>query len=131
MKRKPRITSFAKLVIAVLIFFGLRYAYLHREEILSSDFFNFLDSTESVENEIDTTNVIVEIPDSLPEITADSIPVIKDSIEIKIIRNENILLIEASGTTVSIPLKDTLLTADTIPFKAFEKNNIYGRVIIQ
>ena len=128
MKRKPRITTFAKLVIAVLIFFGLRYAYLHREEILSSDFFSLPDTTDQPIDTIDSTQTIMETSDS---VESESIPMLTDTLEIKLIKKDSILLINVSGTSVSISLNDSLLNGDTIPIEALANLHVYGSVIIQ
>jgi hypothetical protein len=132
MKRRPKITSFAKLVIAVLIFLGLRYAYLNREEILSSDIFNFVDSTETLEEDSDTIQITKEENlDSINISHIDTLQIYTDTLEIIISRNDSIVAVKTNGISVNIPLKDTLLTGDTIPLNSLNNKNIFGRVIIQ
>lgn len=132
MKRRPKITSFAKLVIAVLIFLGLRYAYLNREEILSSDIFNFVDSTETLEEDSDTIQITKEENlDSINISHIDTLQIYTDTLEIIISRNDSIVAVKTNEISVNIPLKDTLLTGDTIPLNSLNNKNIFGRVIIQ
>lgn len=114
MKRRTKLTPFAKIVIFALVFLGARYAYLHQNEILQTEFFNFSDSTV-VEVDKDTLNVITENE------YADEI--LNDTIDLLITRTDDLIRIQTSDTIVEIDQKDTLI------YTVSEEKNIFGRII--
>ena len=113
MKRRTKLTPFAKIVILALVFLGARYAYLHQDEILEMEFLNQNDTTEVV---INNDTVIVE-NETVNEY-------LNDTIDLFIIQNENSIRIQTPDTIVEISSKDTLI------YTVSEKDNIIGRIIL-
>ena len=115
MKRRTKLTPFAKIVILGLVFLGARYAYLHQDEILEMEIFNPKDTTETVVD-IDTDIVTDKIKDI--HISP------KDTIDLYLTRVNNSIRIQTSDTIVEINSKDTLI------YTVSEKDNLIGRIIL-
>jgi len=115
MKRRTKLTPFAKIVILGLVFLGARYAYLHQDEILEMEIFNSKDTTEIVVD--NDTNIVVDKKEVIP-IT------IKDTIDLFLTQKDNSIRIQTSDTIVEISKKDTLI------YTISEKENIIGRIIL-
>jgi len=111
MKRRTKLTPFAKIVILAIVFLGARYAYLHKDEISEMDFLNPKDSTESV---IDTNSVIIQVDTNILN---------NDTIDLYITKNDTSIRVQTSDTIVEINQKDTLI------YSLSEKDNLIGRII--
>ncbi|MCF6366219.1 MAG: hypothetical protein L3J35_08460 [Bacteroidales bacterium] len=113
MKRRTKLTPFAKIVILGLIFLGARYIYLHKNEIAGMNFFQQKDTVPSD-----------VIPDSVMQEDVSETYIIKDTIDLYITKNDSSLRIQTSDTIVEINKKDTLI------YTLSEKDNIIGRIIL-
>ncbi len=134
MKRKAKITPFAKIVILALLILGVRYIYLNKDDITSGDFFNFNDTAKVVKDNIDTTSVkdtFAVIPDTLKNISKDSIGKSVDTLTISVQKTENLLILKSSDFSINILLNDSVQVSDTIFFKLSDEKNIIGRIIIK
>ena len=134
MKRKAKITPFAKIVILALVILGVRYIYLNKDDIASGDFFNFNDTAKVVKDNIDTTSVkdtFTVIPDTLKNISKDSIGKSVDTLTISVEKAENLLILKTSDFSINILLNDSVQVSDTIFFKLSDEKNIIGRIIIK
>ena len=134
MKRKAKITPFAKIVILALLILGVRYIYLNKDDIASGDFFNFNDTAKVVKDNIDTTSVkdtFTVIPDTLKNISKDSIGKSVDTLTISVQKTENLLILKSSDFSINILLNDSVQVSDTIFFKLSDEKNIIGRIIIK
>ena len=136
MKKRSKITPFAKIVIAGIIFLGLRYLYLNKEELISGDLFNFSDTTEVVNDitvnsdTISTDNALVINSDSLKN-TADSVEISEDTLTINVEKSNDVLIIKSSDFSINIVLSDSVLVSDTIFFEVSDEKNVTGRIIIK
>ena len=134
MKRKAKITPFAKIVILALLILGVRYIYLNKDDIATGDFFNFNDTAKVVKDNIDTTSVkdtFAVIPDTLKNISKDSIGKSVDTLTISVQKTENLLILKSSDFSINILLNDSVQVSDTIFFKLSDEKNIIGRIIIK
>ena len=134
MRKKARITPFAKIVIAGIIFLGLRYLYIHKDDILSGEFFNFNDSTKNYTDTTDTVRLkdtFTVIPDTLVNRFSDSVSITEDTLTINIEKNEDLLILKSNDFKINILLNDSVQHSDTIFFKLSEEKNITGRIILK
>lgn len=133
MKKRAKITPFAKIVIAGIIFLGVRYLYLNRDEIASGDFFNFNDTTKVVKDNRDTTSAkdTAVITETFKSISKDSIETAEDTLTISVEKTEDILILKSKDFSINILLNDSVQVSDTIFFKLSDDKNIVGRIIIK
>ena len=113
MKRRTKLTPFAKIVFLAFVFLGARYAYLHQNEILEMEFLKSKDTTEIVLNK----DTVVFDSEGFKK-------PLKDTIDLYLTRINNSIRIQTSDTIVEISEKDTLI------FTVSEKDNIIGRIIL-
>ena len=111
MKRRTKLTPFAKIVILGLVFLGARYAYLHQDEILEMEFLKF----EYIKEKVIKKDVVV---------SEEKNAIIKDTIDLFITQNDSTFRIQTSDTIVEINSKDTLI------YTVSEKDNLIGRIIL-
>lgn len=129
MKKRNRLTPFAKIVILVVVILIARYAYINREGIASGEFFNFGDTTNSF---FDKSDSLIKPIDSL-HLISDSNVYIKntDTLSIFIEKSNNILKINVLNKTINILLSDSILISDTINFNIPIENKGTGRIVIK
>ncbi|MCD4792580.1 MAG: hypothetical protein K8R54_05055 [Bacteroidales bacterium] len=134
MKKRTKITPFAKIVIAGIIFLGARYLYLNRDRIASGDLFNLNDTTKVVKENRDTTSAkdtFAVITDTLKSISKDSIEIAEDTLTISVEKTEDLLILKSKDFSINILLNDSVQVSDTIFFKLSDDKNIVGRIIIK
>ena len=135
MKKRSKLTPFAKIVILAVVVLIARYAYIHREEIASGDFFKLSDTVEVV---LDTNELISNITDTgsieIDTIKKDIIVqdiLISDTVTIIIEKHDDILSIITSNKSVNILLGDSIQVSDTILFNIPKGGQSIGRIIIK
>ena len=132
MKKRLRITPFAKIVILAVVVLIARYAYIHREEIASGEFFNLKDTVDIVSdtNKLRSDTIYVS-NDSVLKDTVASDPQIPDTVSIIIEKSDDILSIKTLNKSINILLSDSVLISDTIFFNIPKDRKTVGRIIIK
>jgi hypothetical protein len=114
MKRRLKLTPFAKIVFVLIIIVAARYVYIHRDEIKKGQFFNFKDTTEVAF--LDTNFVILPSTDTVIFYLRDN----DSSVQININDTEVHILKDSSG-----------FVSDTIVFPVSESKNLEGKLIVK
>lgn len=134
MKKRAKLTPFAKIVIAGIVILGVRYIYLNRDKIASGDFFNFNDTTKVVKDITDSISVkdtFTMNSDTLKNISKDSVGIYEDTLTISVEKSEDLLILKSTDFSINILLNDSVQVSDTIFFKVSDDKNIIGRIIIK
>ena len=134
MKKRAKLTPFAKIVIAGIVILGVRYIYLNRDKIASGDFFNFNDTTKVVKDISDSISVkdtFTMNSDTLKNVSKDSVGIPEDTLTISVEKTEDILILKSKEFSINILLNDSVQVSDTIFFKLSDDKNIVGRIIIK
>ena len=114
MKRRLKLTPFAKIVFVLIIIAGARYVYVHQNEISEGRFFNFKN----------TLNLNFSSSES-------GIKNGPDTIILHISENDSFIRININGTIINM-LKDSCgLKNDTILLNLFERNKISLKMIAE
>jgi len=112
MKRRLKLTPFAKLLFVAIIIFAAWYAYKHQDKISESNFFNFKEST-------DTNNSASELKNQHSS----------DTIIFYISENDTLINLKVNNQKMII-LKDTSgIIPDTVFFTVSKKKNSIGKLI--
>ncbi len=119
MKRRLKLTPFAKLFIVAVIFFGARYVYLHQEELISNDFFNFDYLKKGKDNKVNK-----------PENKKNNTDIRPDTLIINIVRKSNAIKIITAGKSILIPYKDTDNSSKKLLFDISKKKKVVGKIIV-
>ncbi len=114
MKRRLKLTPFAKIVFVLIIIAGARYVYIHQKEISEGRFFNFKDTLN------------LNFQDSESEIKSKS-----DTIILRISENDSLIRLNINGTITNVLKDSSGLKADTILLKISDKKNIPLKVIVE
>lgn len=134
MKKRAKLTPFAKIVIAAVVILGVRYIYLNRDKIASGDFINFNDTTKVVKDITDSISVkdtFTMNSDTLKNVSKDSVGIPEDTLTISVEKTEDILILKSKEFSINILLNDSVQVSDTIFFKLSDDKNIVGRIIIK
>ncbi len=119
MKRRLKLTPFAKIFIAAVIILGTRYVYLHQKEVLSNDFFNFDDLKKGKDNKVNNLENKKNNTDIRP-----------DTLIINIVRKSNAIKIITAGKSIIIPYKDTSNSSKKLLFDISKKKKVVGKIIV-
>jgi hypothetical protein len=142
MKKRAKLTPFAKIVILAVVVLLARYAYIHRAEIASGEFFNFSDTTET---EIDSNQFVhdtlagidsLQVSDSLGTDSVSHMLITDaegkiDTVTLIIRKEKDVLSIITEGKSINILLSDSVLVSDTIYFNIPKAKESIGRIIIK
>ncbi len=125
MKKKNRLTTFAKLVILVLIIFGIRYFYYNQEDILSGKIFNSIDT---IEIEQDTT--VLDNPKYKDIDISKKNKYEEDTLLFNLnYISDSVFTIQISNCKDKIILFDTLTVIDSIFVKLSEEKKINAKIL--
>ena len=114
MKRRLKLTPFAKIVFVLIIIAGARYVYVHQNKIYEGHFFNFRDS------------INFNIPESKSKIKIES-----DTIILYISENDSLIHIKIKNKNIHILKSASGLNADTVFLKLSEKEDITIKIIAE
>ncbi len=118
MRRRLKLTPFAKIFILALVITGARYLYINKEELSDKKNLFFRDTVATERN-----NANNKVTDTV--IKKNIIP---DTIIFYVSKNNDILTLRANGKSVNINFKDTI--TGTLVFEISEKENLKGKIII-
>jgi len=122
MKRRLKLTPFAKITIVVLIIIGVRYLYLNQINLKDKEIINVDEFIEKTKNLFNKTE---------KEIINKKANVLKkqDTIIINITDNDTILKIESYGKTVIKRKKSNKNNTDTFLFNISKEKELIGKII--
>jgi len=112
MKRRLKLTPFAKIVFVLIIIAGARYVYIHQNEISEGRFFNFKDTLD------------FNSSDSKSKIKNES-----DTIVFRISENDSLIQIKVNNQNLNFLKSASGLDTDTVFIKLSEKKNITIKMI--
>ncbi|RLD52016.1 MAG: hypothetical protein DRI94_04390 [Bacteroidetes bacterium] len=112
MKRRLKLTPFAKIIFALIIIAGARYAYVHQNDISGGRIFNFNDTTVT-----DNSNSEIKIN--------------FDTIIFHISENDSLIHLTVNNQDLSFLRDSSGLNSDTTFFSVSEKKSIKGMVIAE
>ncbi len=120
MKRRLKLTPFAKVTIVVLLIVGVRYLYLNQINFKDKEIINlneFIEKTKNIFNKTEKSTPNKKINLSKKQ----------DTIVINITDNDSIIKINSNGKTV-IKRKNINIT-DTLLFTISKEKKIVGKII--
>jgi hypothetical protein len=122
MKRRLKLTPFAKITIVVLIIVGVRYLYLNQINLKNKELINFDEFIEKTKNIFNKTEK--EKLNKKEEFSKK-----QDTIVINIIENDTILKIKSFGKTVIKRKNTNKNNTDTFLFNISKEKELIGKII--
>jgi len=122
MKRRLKLTPFAKIIIAILIIVGARYVYLNQENIQLGDINSIEKIKEKAKNIFNNKIKEESSQDIKPNNTI-------DTITIYITDSDNYIKISTLGKTVNKLKNVNKNTFDTLLFNISKEKALIGKII--
>ena len=114
MKRRLKLTPFAKLFFAAIVLFAAWYVYKHQDEIKEKKIFNFKDTINFEDSDLES------------EIQNNS-----DTVVFYVSNGDTVINLKVNGTVLQISKNVSGFTPDTLYFSISEEKRIIGKLIAE
>ncbi len=115
MKRRLKLTPFAKIFFLFLFVLGVRYVYLHKDDLSEKSFFQMSDT----------------VPPEKKDTIQLSLPDAADTIVFYLENKDSLLQFRVDNKSIHLRSDSSGFFPDTLIFNVSESKNIKGKLIIK